>query len=208
MICTAIRGNGACSAEGRDLGPVPRRHRLPAKLIVVLGGPGRIVAEPRVPVRRIGGLERDGVVLVQRVIRGRRQVVQVAARDARGGGLARLAAGSSGRDRPGPRQLVVRVGGPRPRGSSRQAACRSRSLCLSGGSRVVQASRQVPVVDLFLDQPILERPALFLELGDLGLELLVLELEMAHRGLHLAGRGPSGQHATASRAPRHHHQTP
>ena len=77
----------ACSAAGRTLGPVHRRHGLPA-IDFVLGGPGRIVAEPRMPLRRIIGLERDGVVIVQRVIRGRRQVVQVAARDARGGGLA------------------------------------------------------------------------------------------------------------------------
>ncbi len=38
-------------------------------------------------------------------------------------------------------------------------------------------------MDLFLDETVFDRPRLFLELGNLGLELLVLILQMAQAGL-------------------------
>ena len=64
--------------------------------------------------------------------------------------------------------------------SSRDCAVGLRILCKPG--------RQVAIVDLFLDQPVFHRPRLFLDPGNLGLELLVLILEMAQAGLHLARR--------------------
>ena len=55
-------------------------------------------------------------------------------------------------------------------------------------------------MNLLLDQPVFHRPRLFLEPGNLGLELLVLILEMAQAGLQLARRRTAGQILLSLRA--------
>ena len=84
---------------------------------------------------------------------------------------------------------AVKVPRPDPRiasrGSESRAWFRHRSLDLAGGCAIVQASGQVAVMHLLLDQPVIHRPVLLLELGHLGLQLLILELEMAQRRFHL-----------------------
>ena len=128
------------------------------------------------------------------------KVVEVA-RDARGRRLSRLPARSPGGQRPGLGSLLVRVSArvPRDRAPTRVSPSSPRSR---KRLRIVQASRQVSVVHLLLDQPIIHRPVLFLELGDLGLQLLVLELKMAQRGFHLPGRRAAAEQVLTSRAAR------
>ena len=56
-------------------------------------------------------------------------------------------------------------------------------------------------MNLFLNQPVFHRPRLFLKPGNLGLELLVLILEMAQAGLHLTRRRTTSQYAFSPRSP-------
>src|SRR5208282_2900252 len=160
---------------------------------------------PRSGTRR---LERDGPGLRLRFVRGGGKVE--VAWNTRGRGLSRLLARSPGRQRPGLCDLVVRICVPLSFGSCPDPGLGVDPSIPQDIASIIQPGRQIAIVDLFLDQPVFHRPRFFLELGNLGLELLVLILEMAQAGLHLARRRTASQYtitpsATSYNQKSYHH---
>src|SRR5271157_1592013 len=186
------------------------RDRLPVQLVVLGCGAGGIIGElwpPRSGTRRLEG---DGPSLRLRFVRGRGKV-EVAG-DAGGGRLARFPGGSTRRQRPGLCDLAVRICALLPLGSCPDPGLGVDPPIPQDIASIIQAGREIAVVDLFLDQPVFHRPRLFLESGNLGLELFVLILEMAQADLHLARRRTAGQYTFSPRATRYkkesyHHPT-
>ena len=198
----------ACSAAARD---AARASSPPVANAIDLRPPGRAGSSLNLALpesRRIIGLEGDGVVLLhassEAVGRSSRSPLGMLA----AGGLRGLRLGSPGRDRPGPRQLVVRVGVRAPRVLAPSRVSFSIPLSLK---RLRASSRRAARSPLWTcsctSRSSNDR------LSSLSLATSVLSCSFSNwRWLIVVfiwpARGPAGQDATASRAPCHHHKTP
>ncbi len=62
--------------------------------------------------------------------------------------------------------------------------------------RVVEPGGELPIVELFLDQPVFHRAVFALELGEFLFQLAILEFHAAQACLELADGGPAGEKRT------------
>ena len=178
---------------------------LPSELIVIETRISRVVGESRAVGCGARGTERDRSLVLAFVLGGRRQVVKIAP-DAGGGRLARFLGRSTSRKCPDPATIVVRADRTRISTSSAHTCVGFKSAIPQQVACVIQSRCKISVVNLLLYQAVLDGPMLFLELGDLGLELLILELQMAERGFELSRGRPAGKDALPPRATGNRHQ--